>query len=557
MTLNQLLAAASLCISFAMANGKLNENFYCKSFAFNIALFTILIITIIKRRGTTNATSFYFIDIMVIGLAFISLYTYNRLFNNIIDFSIPFMLLLLYLFVRLYYNKDLKRTLSCVVPIVMLIHLALCTLQYFSYFPNYSIFFDIGSTFGNPDMLSAYLSILLPFCYISHQQKTIRWTITLLTICLFFFLQARTAIIATAITLICYYIHIHGITKRQLLTGVVGILISILFLIYWHPISVLGRFYIWVVSLSMLINKPLGWGAYAFEKYYPEYQAQFTVQHPQIVNMLNYDIVHSPYNEFLNIAVTSGVIGLLLYVLFTLFIMRLAYNKKSIFLFPLITFQILSLTYFPFRIIPLTVIYVICCASVVSSYHPKQDFILSISFRVKRLSTYIITCLVALCTGYCTYCFYHWQDGIKLMDKKEYAKAYFSFEKSYFLLQNNGRFLISLAELEYKRGEYNTTLQLMEEANKYFSDIPLLHNLAMLYEQKGMIDKAKEKLNLAVNMSPDNIDIRFAQIQFLQRIGEKEKALQKAIDLRNRIKKETQDNNSIITLISLDKLIDQ
>lgn len=557
MSLDYILSTIPLVISFAMATGKLNENFYIKSFAFGFAFIIMLVLNAIKGRKTTNTNvSVCTTDMLVFGLMMVFLYSYTGLLN-VIDHSILLMYFLLYFFIRLYSNIDFSRILLYIAPSIILIHLLLCTLQYFSLLPNYNHFFNIGSTFGNPDMLSAYLSILLPFCYIGHQWKIARWLIVLLTISLFFLLQARTAIMASLLVMSCYFVlKYRRIPKKYILIAIVIFSIGLICLACWHKASVLGRLYIWVVSLSMFIAKPLGWGAYAFEKYYPEYQAQFTVQHPEIVEILNYDIVHSPYNEFLNIAVTVGIMGIFFYVMFVFRVLRMTYRAKSILFFPLLTFQIISLSYFPFQIIPLSAFYVMCCAIAVKTYDSASStFTLFIPSKVKRTLIYTIAFGVVLCCSCNVYSFFYWEKAIAQMDKREYAEANNSFGKSYPFLKNNGRFLTSFAELKYKMGDDDETLSLMEKASYHFSDISFLHNWAMLYEQKGMIDKAKEKLNLAVNMSPDNIDIRFAQIQFLQRIGEIKEAHQQAILLKNRIKENNRESNNEMILIALDKLI--
>ena len=66
----------------------------------------------------------------------------------------------------------------------------------------------------------------------------------------------------------------------------------------------------------------------------------------------------------------------------------------------------------------------------------------------------------------------------------------------------------------------------MHQAENYFSDVAFLHNLAMIYEEEGNITEAKNKLNMASNMSPNNIPILTAQVQFLRRIGKYDEACQ-------------------------------
>ncbi|MBV3636192.1 MULTISPECIES: O-antigen ligase family protein [Bacteroides] len=538
-------------ISFATASGKLNDNFYVKLFAFELVFIAMLLLNVKNKQNTIPSVRLS--DIFVLGLLMTYLFFYMGQ-ANLIDKSPFIMYFLFYFFTRTCSNNKVIEILTIIAPIVITLHLLLCVSQYFQVLPNFNSYFTIGSTFGNPDMLSAYLAVLLPFCYMSNKWKAFRIVITGLTLSLFFLLQARTAIITSIIILLLYYIRKHKMSRIYILSGILTLIIGFIFLVNWHSISVLGRCYIWVVALSMVLSKPFGWGPYAFEKYYPEYQSIFTVQHPNIAKALNYDIVHSPYNEFLNITVTIGIIGLVLYLLLVAYVLITAYRTKSPLIYPLVSFQIVSLSYFPFKIIPLTVIYIICCSIVISTDKFYRIRITNILIKLKSSVFYIIVpVIICFLTG--AFSFVNWKKGIEQSDKIEtYYNACESFEKCYPFLKNNGRFLISFAELKYKM-KNDSALTLMEEADKYFSDVAFLHNLAVLYEQSGRIADAKMKYKLAVNMSPNNADIGYAQILFLQRVGDIDEAYQLATLLRKRIINTPFKSDNKLILEKLNKFI--
>lgn len=474
---------------------------------------------------------------------------------DIINHSVLLMYSFFYFFTRVYSHGNVVDILMDIAPIVIMLHLLLCILQYLSIFPNFNSYFEIGSTFGNPDMLSAYLAVLLPFCYISNKWKIFRIIVISLTVFLFFFLQARTAIVATVATILLYYICRLKISKMYVVVGMLMLIIGFVFLVHWHSISVLGRFYIWIVALSMVVSKPFGWGPYAFEKYYPEYQSKFTIEHPEIANALNYDVVHSPYNEFLNVAVTIGVVGLIFYLLFTISVLIVAYKTKSLLLYPLLAFQFVSLSYFPFRIIPLTVIYIICCSIVIGTANALFRIRITYSFSRLKLLTFCVLIPVIICFSLGIFSFGYWRKAVEQSsDIETYNQACESFEKSYPFLKNNGRFLISFAELKHKMDD-KTSLLLMEQANHYFSDVAFLHNLAVLYEQDGRIKEARQKYEIAINMSRNNIDILYSYIQFLQRIGDDEKVYQLSSQLRKKLMNSPSGFKNELILKRLNKLI--
>lgn len=512
-------------VSFVTASGALNEIYYVKLFAFELIFIIMLIWKAFKEKKVVDSPlSVYVSDALILGLLVVYSCFYLKQYN-IIDNSLFLIYFLFYFFIRFWSSEKDVHILMNIAPIVILLHLLLCCLQYFSIFPNFNSYFDVGSTFGNPDMLSAYLAVLLPFCYISNKWKVFRIILILLTVSLFFYLQARTAIVTTIITILLYYVCRIKISRLYILIGVVMLILAIVLLIHWHSISVLGRFYIWIVALSMVIAKPFGWGPYAFEKYYPEYQSKFTIEHPEIANSLNYDIVHSPYNEFLNIAVTIGIIGLIFYLLFTISVLIIAYKTKSPLLYPLLAFQFVSLSYFPFQIIPLTVIYIVCCSIVLGTTNAPFRMRLIYSFSRLKLLTFCVLIPVIICLSLGLFSLGYWRKAIEQSYSIEtYGEACGSFEKSYPFLKNNGRFLISYAELQYRMGNKQKAAALMYQAEHYFSDVAFLHNLAIVYEEDGNINEAKKIYRLATHMSPHNVNITFSQIQFLQRVGDIEHA---------------------------------
>lgn len=546
-------------ISFATASGELNENFYIKLFVFELLFVLMYFLYISRVRHSLNNSallSVSFADVM--ALALLGLYLYYCIgYCNIIDHSLPLTYFLFYFFIRFCGKVESFDVLSDIALIIILLHLLWCLLQYVEVLPNNNRYFKVASSFGNPDMLSAFLAVLLPLCYQGSKWKVLRILILVLTIGLFFFLQARTAIVASMITLLIYYFSKRSVPKIYIIIAVVAMVLGVVLLIFWYNKSVLGRFYIWIVSLSMLLGKPFGWGLYAYEKYYPEYQSKFTMENPDIVNLLNYDVVHSPYNEFLNVAVCLGIVGLLLYLMFVVYILISAYKTKSFLFFPLLTFQVVSLSYFPFKIIPLTVVYLLCSALVVS-VNKNCLYQLLVSVKLLRRISFCIVSVVLICFMSNLYGFNYWRKAIgQSANHETFSLAAGSFEKCFPFLSGNGRFLISYAELLYRMRNEQESFVLMHRAEKYFSDINFLHDLAVVYEMEGDMYAAKNKFNMAVNMSPDNIRIAFAQIQFLDRIGETEEVYRLTKLLIDKIKKKkNQDPQERLILKSMNKYLD-
>ena len=177
-------------VSFATASGDLNNNFYIKLFAFEFAFILMFVYNAYKKeRNFRIAFSISYPDVLIIGLLIIYFYFYAG-YCNIIDHSVSLIYLLFYFFIRSNFDNKSVDALIKIVPLIIASHLLICLLQYFRIIPNYSIYFEVGSTFGNPDMLSAYLAVLLPFCYTGNR-KWIFFQVSIvgLTVFLFFYLQ--------------------------------------------------------------------------------------------------------------------------------------------------------------------------------------------------------------------------------------------------------------------------------------------------------------------------------------------------------------------------------
>lgn len=77
-----------------------------------------------------------------------------------------------------------------------------------------------------------------------------------------------------------------------------------------RPESANGRMLIWTVCLSMIKERPWGYGISGLANNYMLYQAEFFRLHPDSAFAWNADNIAISYNEFLHISVNLGLIGL-------------------------------------------------------------------------------------------------------------------------------------------------------------------------------------------------------------------------------------------------------
>lgn len=279
----------------------------------------------------------------------------------------------------------------------------------------------------------------------------------------------------------------------------------------------------------MIIKKPVGWGLYAFEKHYPEFQSEYVTNH-EISDIFNLDMVHSPFNEFLNVGVTLGTGGLLLFILFVIFVLVAAYKIRTPLLFPICAFLIVSISYFPFKIAPLTIICITFAALIINVSQIKPLFIINIRQKTWLLVPMLFT--VTLLTWNTWNKYNKWQMAVENAQIKEkWHIADNCFSDIYPAMKGNGRFLITMSKLRHQTGDTLTAFSLMKEAEQFFCDDVFLKNLALLYEQNGQIAEAGILLHKAANIVPERFIIAYERILFLQRTGKHQEAYDEAIKL--------------------------
>jgi tetratricopeptide (TPR) repeat protein len=517
-------------VSFAAGGGILNENIYIKQFAFGAVFVAMILISVVRPSDKRTCMRVTWGDVFVLTLLFVYTFFYLGT-HNMQDFMLPFVYFLFYGFIRIQADEpeETIQVWSRIVPVVMLLHILCSMLQFFHILPAFHGYFSAGSTFGNPDILGAYLAVLLPFCYINKEWRIFKIAVLCLTVILLFLLQARTALVAVAVPGVLFLLISGRLLKKHFFRWIPLIVIAgMILLIWWHPDSVSGRLFIWLISLNMLLSHPWGWGLYAFEKQYPEFQAEFVAEH-DIPGFFHPDIVHSPYNEILNIGVTLGIEGLLPYMAFITFIVIAAYKRHSPLLYPFCSFLIVSLAYFPLKIVPLVIISIALSALIMT--HCPINSLKSICFKRKKWILIPAMVITAWLTWNNYYNYRQWQAACKESVAGNLCDSDAGFSRLYASMRGNGRFLITWAKLKYEMGDSLQSLRLMQEAEPFFCDNLFLENLALSYENNGQIEQARFYFDKAVNIAPGQFKTAYERILFLQRTGANEEAYREAIKL--------------------------
>ena len=540
----------ALLVGFISASPFLNGNLFIKKWAAAgfTGIYSLFLFGILCWKKYGMIIRIRITDIIILCLFLI--YWYFSLLDPKNSLGIPLYLMLLFMACRMIsYHMDAQKIKAlagyfpAMVRITIGIHILIVILQRFSFFPALHGYFNNGSTFGNPDMLGAYIGVLLPMSFYNKRQIRNYWPYVtgIAAIMLLIIIQARSALVALTVVGIIWLLRNKSIPWWAMVIIVMLFIALLVLLIYWHPGSLSGRIFVWFISLVMMKENPLGWGLYAFDRHYLEAQASYLAKNPGITTLFSPDIVHSPFNEFLNIGVSLGIPGLLLYILLIIFLLHKAYRYGSLLIYPLMVFLIISLTYFPFKIMPVMILIVPMTAILAGQSKPLMDRRISAAGKNVVL-VLLMLCSVSLILHAAQMYQNHnkWEQAVRMSQHPHLeSRAQKLFSELYPKMKTHGRFLITYAGLEYHKGEYAEALKLLEEARRYFCDVSLALKLARLYEQTGHFDQAEKHYDLAVNIAPQRFNAHFEKLLFLVRINEYKQAYQECIKLYNKPIQET------------------
>lgn len=180
---------------------------------------------------------------------------------------------------------------------------------------NYFIFHNFAmptyqgrvvGTLGNPNFLGGYLAMTLPFIFLGKPWLLLRILSAALVIFIIFISQSRAAIIAALVILFLSFLYTARLKWRKALWLIVFMMV---FVSSIYPFGLLqlkrdsiwdNRGFIWQEGIQAVVKRPiLGYGQENFELVFPS-ERQMKVD--------------NAHNIFLETAVSSGIIGLLLFL---------------------------------------------------------------------------------------------------------------------------------------------------------------------------------------------------------------------------------------------------
>ena len=397
---------------------------------------------------------------------------------------------------------------------------------------NHSLF-KLTGDFYNPGPYSGYLAIVLPVCLwmILRQTKIylhyLGWIGLLAIIVVLPAGMSRTAWIAAAVS--CGWVYwvqrigwektkryINGnrtltiVSSILILISIAGALAGIYLL---KKDSANGRLLLWKVTGQAIREQPwTGTGTGGFPAAYAEAQAEyFTSGKASETEMMVAGCPEYGFNEFLQIGLEQGLVGLMVFVLllgYSLF--RGVKNRQIGVAGGILALMVFSLASYPLQLpefwVVLVVLMGVICTSVASDTPPTPS-----REGRKILSVAMIGCLT-FCCGWIFWQQKGYYQGYKkwntmkmLYNNKAYEAACDGYEELVPLLGHKPELLFETAQCLSKAERFTDANVLLERAMKLSGD-PMIHYMAAKNEQaQGNFPEAERLLLHAIDMLPERI----------------------------------------------------
>lgn len=554
-----------------------------------LALFTSFAQSETLFHGLTTAKRLYFFSIMsaiFLSLAFILLFRKNSIRISVNYLDISLLLFLTYSFIRLLFTGYVSLSGDQFISLVLLTcfyfvvkNVAVSSTnkdvlvtgfliagflqglyglaQLYGLFPSNNQYFKITGSFGNPDAFAGYIVSTLPISlgvYLSdeakHKFSKVQIRIGIVTFLVLSLVLAASrirggwlaAIIGCGFILYSKYnTNIKKIIKNKLriavilISGIVLMALFVLFLYNLKPDSANGRILIWKISLPMVLENPLfGIGFNRFQVEYNNRQADY------FASGLGNDYeefiagnVNRAHNEYIEILVELGIIGLFLFlfILYTAFITKIRKtdkvdDNKLLFLVKISIAAILlfSFTSFPMHIIP-TQINLFFLLGIISSYHTSAIKV-ELQSNITKYLVAVFTCLTLL-LGYHVsqnyYTYKRWSEAVHLSLSSNYLFAQSIFAELYPTLKDDGEYLLNYGGTLNLIGNQEKAIVLLEEAKKRFTDPQLYINLGNSYAANGEAKNAEKNYLHAIHMVPHKFYAKYLLAKYYYKINYLEK----------------------------------
>jgi O-antigen polymerase len=426
------------------------------------------------------------------------------------------------------------------------IEVLVCLLQFAGILKSVNYYFKVTGTYSNPNVVAMFLAMVLPITLFTAWPRQKKWRVFSeagLYITTILLLQCRTALVASIATGAFYLLFNEGVKQKWksvpksikgLITGAAVVAIAAgLYLAYnYKQRSADGRWLVWKISTGIIKENPVtGIGYGMFEPRYNLTQAALIAGKqlsPREMNNARY--VKMSYNDYLELLMEGGLIGLLLFLLPIIIILRKLYRdiKGGREISPLqraayagvIAYCIMSAVNFCYQAIPVFFVFLLFISVLLSSFSQSTVFRFLPDPKIQKYVAAgavvgISALLLVVHVRTIKLAFFINKFPAVTAVPSIPAATYLSGIESYWRQQGN-RFLI--------RKEYAKATVCYRQAIRLSADPVLLTNAATCYRQLDSTAIAERLYATAALIYPSRIKYKYDLMNFYAGIGSTEQS---------------------------------
>jgi O-antigen polymerase len=326
-----------------------------------------------------------------------------------------------------------------------------------------------------------------------------------------------------------------------------------------------GRFFVWNLSLPMLMEHPVygvGLDRYGIE--YLNYQRKYFENPDHLQFAAKAANMKQPLNEYLQAFLETGWAGGILYLVvwwggLWLFFRKqkndnLNFNQALLSLGAgtvLLTILLHSMVDTPMQLVPTALIaYSILGVVLLPSIFRWRVTITSKYLLIAVMSVFVLYtgCVtVRVLHQYRGYA--HWQKGFEYGMREQWSPAVAEYEAALQELPDNGELLVDLGTNLVMKKSYSKGIYILQQAQQWFNDRNIYISMSYAYLQTGNYTEAERQAKIAASMFPDQLapDILLGEIYFHQ--GRKEESKRMLLKC---IRSETDVQSADVQRISAD-----
>lgn len=327
-----------------------------------------------------------------------------------------------------------------------------------------------------------------------------------------------------------------------------------------------GRLFIWKVTTRIIQDTPFfGHGFDRFKANYMNYQAQYFEKNVKSPELWVADNTYYAFNEYLQLLVENGFIGLGLFLLIIIILFKTQVKQENTFLFQISIIGLLSIAVFgcfsyPMQLLPVKLILVFLLALIANMDNYKKYFKIPSNLKWLLKITILVTGMYLGFKGIhktnnIKEGFKVWRNATNYYQYGDYNGAIDEYETIYPIFKDNGEFLMNYGKTLSMNKNYNKAIKILEQSKQFLNSTITETALGDSYKAIKQYNKAEIVYQHAANMVPSRFYPNYLLAKLYEESGQREKAISKAVEL---LEKDVKIQSTAIKEIQLEmkKLIE-